>query len=100
MTEWVDDALVMTNLDNLLTIQEPFLNLFLNSIFPFSEQTPIWGILMLYGKFVTRYAELRATETEVDAYNQSVADLANDPLVGQLVASIMGSQLDRRVDIE
>ena len=52
MSEWIDDPTVMSSLDDLLTIQEPFLNIFLETIFPYSEQTPIWGILMLYGKFV------------------------------------------------
>ena len=48
----------------------------------------------------TRYAELRLEETETDAYNTAIADLANDPLVGQLVASVMGSTLDRGLNIE
>ena len=100
MSEWIDDPKVMSSLDDLLTIQEPFLQVFLESIFPYSEQTPIWGILMLYGKFVQRYTELRVEEIEPDAYNIAVADLANDPLVGQLVASVMGKTLDRGLNIE
>ena len=95
MTAWLDDAITVNALDVLLTEQETNLSAFLEAVHPYSEQTPIWGILMLYGKWVVRYCELRKTETETDAWHQSVADLAADPLVSQLVASVMGSAVDR-----
>lgn len=98
--DWTEDATVMANFDLLMETQRIPLSQFLETILPYSEQTPIWGILMLYGKFVMRYCDLRDAETENDAYNQAVADLANDPLVGQLVASVMGSTIDRKVGFE
>ena len=100
MSEWLEDPEVMEALDGYMTVQAQPLGDFLNKILPFTDQTPIWAIVMLWGKFVTSYSAYRATVSETESWALSVADLANDPLAQELVASVMGSAANRMVGLD
>ena len=98
--EWIDDATVMESFDSLMLNQMPDLDSFLGSIMEYSDQVPLDALLVLYGKFVKSYNEFRQTQTEIDSFHEAVTKLAEDPLVSQLVATMMGTQLDRRLGVE
>lgn len=87
---WMEDAEVMGHLDDWLSVQGEPLNRFMQSIMPFADETPIWALLVCYGKFIMSYNQLRADATELEAFNESLARLAQDPLVNQLVSQMMG----------
>ena len=94
---WMNDANCMAHLDKLLISQQSELNLFLEAIYDHMDETPIWGILVLYGKFVMHYNELRNDATENEALLEAIARLGNDELTQALVATIIGTMVDRRV---
>ena len=52
---------------------------------------------MGYGKFVMHYNELRNDATENEALLEAIARLGNDELTQALVATIIGTMVDRRV---
>ena len=96
---WLNDAEVMASLDRLILNQQSDLNDFMETISDHMDETPIWGILVLYGKFVMYYTELRSDGTETEAYQEAVARLANDKLTQDLVASIIGNMANRSVGL-
>jgi hypothetical protein len=95
--DWLNDAEVMAALDAFILNQQGDLNAFMETISDHMDETPIWGILVLYGKFVMYYTELRADGTEGEAYQEALARLANDKLTQDLVASIIGNIANRKV---
>jgi len=87
---WMEDAEVMGHLDDWLSAQGEPLNRFMQSIMLYADETPIWALLVCYGKFFMVYNQIRADATESEAFNESLARLAQDPLVNTLVAQMMG----------
>ena len=87
---WMDDAEVMRHLDDWLSMQNEPLNRFMSAIIKYADETPLWALTVCYSKFVVVYNQLRNDATEIEAFNEALARLANDPLVNQLVSQMMG----------
>ena len=97
----MEDPEVMDALDRLILNQHEDLELFMSKITKYSDPSPVWAILHLYGKFIRFYTEDRVIgSVEIEAYQTSISKLAGDPLVQQLVAQVMGQMMDRGAGID
>ena len=97
---WMDDPEVMEHLDDWLSTQQEPLGRFMQSIMQYSDETPIWAIMVVYGKFVMHYNMMRADGTELEAFNEALARIANDPLVMQLAGQMMGSMVNKGIGLD
>ena len=87
---WQQDAQVMEALDVFLTNQQGDLNALMETLSEHMDETPVWGMVVLYGKFVMYYNTQRENDsTETEAFQESVARLGNDPLTQALVANYL-----------
>lgn len=98
---WQNDPVVMVALDELLTAQQSPLNHFMETMNDYMDETPIYGILVLYGKFVMYYNYSRdyGDSSPNEAFQEAIGKLGNDPLTQALVANIMGSVLNKKVGL-
>ena len=98
--EWIDDPAVMETLDNYMIAQEKPLKKFLDEVMPYADQTPIWAIVILWGKFSKAYVEFRKTDTETEAWAKAVAAVAHEPLAQELVGSVVGMMGNKAVGLD
>jgi len=99
-THWMDDPEVMGHLDDWLSLQQEPLSRFMQTIMQYSDETPIWAILVVYGKFVMHYNMLRSEGTQLESFNEALARIANDPLVMQLVGQMMGGMVGQAAGLD
>lgn len=94
---WRDDGETWEKLDAFLIGQKETLNEFLQSITQHQNGNMMFPFLILYGKFVIGYSELREIHTENDSFDLILARIANDPIAQHLSASMMAGFVDRSV---
>ena len=96
---FTNDPIAMDALDNLLrSSRQPF-NSFLEAVSDHMDETPIWAMLVIFGKFVVSYDQLREDGTESEAFNEAVARAGNDPLTQALVGQMMAGLANRSVGL-
>ena len=96
---WQDDPEVYERLDKWMVAQQATLNDFMESIMQHADDSPHWGLLVVYGKFVMQWNMLKenGSMTESELFNECVARIANDPLTQALMASMMGGLMNKGV---
>jgi len=95
------DPDVFKHLDEWMVSQQKPMNTFMESIMPYADDAPHWGMLVVYGKFVMFWSHLKEQGdfTETELFNECVARIANDPLTQNLIASMMGGMLNKGVGL-
>tara|TARA_R110000824_G_scaffold38799_1_gene118180 strand:+ start:376 stop:672 length:297 start_codon:yes stop_codon:yes gene_type:complete len=96
---WQNDPVVMLALDEFFSNQQTDLNHLMQTLNDYMDETPIWGMIVLYGKLVMYYNELRQDATENEAFREAIARLGNDELTQALVANILGTVMNRKVGL-
>lgn len=91
---WKQDPQVMDSLATLLKNQKEDLVSFLNSIMQHNDGTPMFAFLQIYGVLVVRFAEYAEHNTESDALDLTLGEVANHPTVQTMVASMMQKKLE------
>ena len=94
---WRESAETWEKLDGWMIGQKETLNEFLEEIVKHQDGNMMFPFLILYGKFVVGYSELREIHTEQDSFDLILARIANDPIAQHLSASMMSGFIDRRV---
>ena len=97
---WKSDADAQEQVKQFLINQKPDLDKMLEAIFRYNDGSPIFQFLQLYGKFVFTYSEFAERYTESEAWELTLAEIMNDPVIQQLSAQMVGDQLDRRLKNE
>lgn len=99
MVSWQDDPEVYSLLDKWMVSQQKPMNAFMESIMQYADDAPHWGMLVVYGKFVMFWNQLKDNGdlTEIELFNECVARIANDPLTQSLIATMMGGMMNRSV---
>jgi len=97
---FLNDPVVMEALDNLLRNQRSDLNEFLEAASDHMDETPIWGMLVIFGKFVMVYDQLREDGTENEAFQEAASRAAADPLTQALVGSMMAGMANKAVGLK
>jgi hypothetical protein len=92
---WKQDPEVMVAIHNYVNNQKDDLSELLNHLFKHNDNTPPFMFFQVFGKFVFTYSELSKTHTESDAFDLSIAEVISDPVVQNLVASMVGQKIDR-----
>jgi len=98
--EWKHDGGVQDALRSYLVNQKDDLGNLLNSLSPFNDGSPPFQFLKVWGMFVWKYVEFLEHNTETDALELTLATIANDPIVQNMVAQIMRQQIERGVGLE
>ena len=98
--EWKHDSNVMDLFREYLVNQKSDLQNLLEAIFQYNDGTPPFQFLQVFGVFVVRYSELIETNTEIDALDLTLAEIAQHPSVQLMVSNMATQQLNRRLDIE
>lgn len=96
---WQDDASTMTAFDAWITNQATDLNVFMENLMGFSDGTPPFAFMVVMGKFVINYTQMRdeGDATETEALREAIALMANDTLVQQLVGQMMANGFNKGV---
>ena len=94
---FLNDANAMEQLDKLLRNVSPDLNGFLEAVSEHMDETPIWAMLVIFGKFVISYDQLREDGTESEAFQEAAARASADPLTQALVGQMMAGMANRSV---
>tara|TARA_B100000424_G_scaffold188918_1_gene146890 strand:- start:1421 stop:1720 length:300 start_codon:yes stop_codon:yes gene_type:complete len=97
---WKSDADAQEMVKIYLINQKHDLDNLLQALFRYNDGTPIFQFLQLFGKFVFTYSEFAETYTESEAWDLTLAEIMNDPVIQQLSAQMVGDQLDRRLKNE
>jgi len=102
MAKWSDNPEVFLAMDEWLCSQQKPLNNFMEHIMPYADDSPHWGMIVVYAKFVMNWSHLKqmGDMTETELFNECVARIANDPLTQNLMASMMGGMMNRGVGLE
>jgi len=95
---WKDDPQAQEAVKHFLINQVDDLDKLLDQLFRFNDGTPIFQFLQLYGKFVETYSSYAARYTESEAWDLSIAEIMNDPVIQQLSAQMVGDKLDQRLN--
>ena len=90
----------MGTLDEYLVNQKDDLSKLMESLHDHNDGTPIFMFLHLWATFVFNYRDLRSDHTESDSFDLALAKIADDPLVQNMVAQMMGKAMDRGVGLE
>lgn len=98
--EWKQDAEVMDALAQYCINQKDDLGKLLNALHDHNDGSPAFAFLQIYGTFVYRFCDLIKEHTEIDAIELATAEIANHPTVQNMVASMVGKQINRRLDLE
>ena len=96
---WSEDVGVMNALDEFLINQKDDLRKLLIEIYKHNDGSPPFQMFQVYGKFVMIYSELRQIHVETDAYELTVAQIANDPTVQNLISKMLGASLDKGLNL-
>lgn len=97
--KWSESPHVHEGIRNYLINQKDDLGYLLNSLSPFQDGSPPFQFLKVWGMFVFRYADNLRKHTELDAWNLTIAEVANDPTVQRMVSKIVGSSIDRGLNL-
>ena len=99
MSGWTDDPECFRLLDEWMVSQQKPMNEFMQQIMQYADDAPHWGMLVIYGKFVMLWNQLKEVGdmTETELFNEVVARIANDKLTQTLIASMMGGMMNRGV---
>lgn len=97
--EWKHDPEVQDLLKEYLINQKDDLGNLLNSLGRFNDGSPPFQFLKIWGMFVWKYAEYLQGNTETDALELTIASIAHDPTVQNMVATVLRSQIDRGVGL-
>lgn len=102
MSNWQDDTQVMAALNEWLRTQQKPLNTFMENIMEYSDDSPTWGLMVVYGKFVMFYNVLMESgDCEInEAFAQALANIANDPLTQAIVGNMLGGMMNRGAGLE
>ena len=98
--EWAKDAEVVDHLTILLGNQKEDLGNLLESLHQYNDGTPLFAFLQVYGMFVFRFVDHLQTQTEIDALNLTLADIANHPTVQGMVAGMVQQSIDRGLNLD
>ena len=98
--EWKHDPHVMDLIRNYLVNQKDDLNELLTAIHAYNDGTPPYQFLQIFGVFVVRYSEHIQTNTETDALELTLAEIANHPSVQLMVSSMMSQGINRGLNLE
>ena len=97
--EWKHDSEVQDLLKEYLVNQKHDLGNLLDSLGRFNDGSPPFQFLKVYGMFVWKYCDLLKDNTEADALELSIASIVHDPIVQNMVATVLRSQIDRGVGL-
>jgi hypothetical protein len=80
MSGWTDDPECFRLLDEWMVSQQKPMNEFMEQIMQYADDAPHWGMLVIYGKFVMHWNQLKEVGdmTETELFNEVVARIAND----------------------
>ena len=97
--KWSESPEVHEGIRNYLINQKDDLGDLLNSLSPYQDGSPPFQFLKVWGMFVFRYSDNIQKHTELDAWNLTIAEIANDPTVQRMVSRIVGSSIDRGLNL-
>lgn len=98
--EWKHDVNVMDALVDYVKETKDPLNKFLNALGEYNDGSPMFAFLQIYGVLVNRMDHYLTANTEVDALDLSLAEIANHPTVQSMVASMMQRKIDGGLNID
>jgi len=99
MATWQSDPEVFKHLDEWMVSQQKPLNNFMETIMPHADDSPIWGMLVIYAKFCMFWNHLKkgGDMTETELFNECMARIANDKITQSLMSAMMGSMMNKAV---
>ena len=98
--DWKNDVEVMDSLAQLLRNQKDDLVNFLNAVMAYNDGSPMFAFLQIYGVLVVKFEEHCKTQTETDALELTLGEVANHPTVQNMVASMMQRKLEGGLGLE
>jgi hypothetical protein len=98
--EWKQDAIVQDALKHYLVHQKDDLSKLLNALGTHNDGSPPFQFLQVFGKFIFRYTHYLEANTESDALELAISDVANDPTVQLMVGNMVQSGINRGLNIE
>lgn len=96
---WSSDAGVMGALDSFLINQKDDLRNLMNELVKHNDGSPPFQMLTVYAKFVMIYNQLRNEFVETDAYELTISQIANDPMVQNLISRMVGASIDKGLNL-
>ena len=98
--DWKQDVEVMDSLATLLKNQKEDLSVFMEAVMKHNDGSPMFAFLQIYGVLVIRFGEYLKLNTEIDALDLTLGEIANHPTVQSMVASMMQKKLDGGLGID